>query len=255
MACVSLFTPGFYGLESIHWQAQSIGQDMVDVALICPILLIFAFKAFHGRPLAKSIWAGTNIYLVYTFAIYTFDVHFNMLFPFYCLSLGLAFYSVVYFLYTEIPIATDQKEFLANTHRIIGIYFIVTSILFYILWLSDILTSIWFHILPQSISDAGLPTNPVHVIDLAIILPGMFMTGLFLLRRHPLGLTLAPAMLVFTLLMNLTIAGLTLVMLYRGLKVNWIVAAVMGSLAVFNFILLWPYWKVQRQFNSTSHGS
>jgi hypothetical protein len=255
ISCISLYTPGFYQLESINWQAQSIGQDIMDLFLVNPVLLISAALAYGGSRIAKFIWAGTNLYLVYIFVIYAFDVHFNVLFYGYCLGLGFSFYSMIYFLYSEMfSPEPDQQEITATT-RTISVYFIATAILFYILWLSDILTAMLYNTVPGSLSAAGLPTNPVHVLDLAIILPALCGTGILLWRGHKIGFLLAPVMLVFTLLMNFTIGGLNLVMLYHHLALNWIVTGIMFSLAVFNLILLHSYWKSDQHGQSTFHAA
>jgi hypothetical protein len=245
VSSIGLFTTDFYHLESVNWQAQSIGQDIMDLFLVTPVLLTSAILAYAGNRSAKFIWAGTLLYLVYTFVIYCFDVHFNNLFYFYCLCLGLSFYSLVYFLYSEVISSNQEINNLISTTRTIGIYFIVVSIVFNALWLSDVATAILYDTLPKGLVEVGLPTNPVHVIDLAIILPAFAVTGILLLRKKKAGFLLAPVMLIFTLLMNLTIAGLNIVMLSRGLEFNLIITIVMLGLAIFSFFLLLSYWRVK----------
>jgi len=247
VSSVGLFTPGFYHLESVNWQAQSIGQDIMDLFLVTPVLLISAALAYAGGRPAKFIWAGTLLYLIYTFVIYCFDVHFNTLFYFYCLCLGLSFYALVYFLYSEITTPNKEINKLSNTPRTIGVYLIAVSVVFNALWLTDVVTAILYDTLPKGLLDANLPTNPVQVIDLAIILPALAGTGILLFRGNRIGFLLAPMLLVFTLLMNLTIAGLNIVMLSQGLEFNRIITMVMLGLAVFNFILLLSYWRVKSQ--------
>jgi len=255
VSVVGLYTPGFYHQESINWQAQSIGQDLIDLFMITPVLLICAALAYGGSRPAKFIWAGANLYLAYTFMIYTFDIHFNSLFYFYCLCLGLSFYSVLFFLYSELMKPAQEEEALSAKTRLISVYFIAISVLFYVLWLSDVVTAILYDTSPESLILAGLPTNPVHVLDLAIILPALCGTGILLFRQHKIGFLLAPIMLVFTLLMNLTIGGLNLVMHYRGLGTNWIITGIMFGLAVFNFILLLSYWKTEHHGQSHFHAA
>ena len=217
----------------------------MDLFLITPVLLMSAILAYAGNRSAKFIWAGTLLYLVYTFVIYCFDVHFNNLFYFYCLCLGLSFYSLVYFLYGEALSANTEINKPSSYTRTIGVYFIAISIVFYALWLSDVATAIFYDTLPKGLVEVSLPTNPVHVIDLAIILPAFAVTGILILRKKRFGFLLAPLMLVFTLLMNLTIAGLNIVMLSRGLEFNLIITIVMLGLAIFSFFLLLSYWRVK----------
>src|SRR4051812_42515598 len=87
-SCAGLLTPGFYAAESLNWQAQSVGQDMVDLFLVVPCLLITSVRAYKGSRTAAKLWGGVVFYLTYTFVLYCFDVHFNRLFVVYCICLG-----------------------------------------------------------------------------------------------------------------------------------------------------------------------
>ena len=55
VSCVGLFSPDFYNLETLNWQAQSIGQDIVDLFLVMPVLLISACLAYRRKLLYKQI--------------------------------------------------------------------------------------------------------------------------------------------------------------------------------------------------------
>ncbi|MBK9982286.1 MAG: hypothetical protein IPP15_07660 [Saprospiraceae bacterium] len=238
---IGFYTPGFYARETLNWATQSLGQDMIDLYLVAPILLVSSILSWKGNNTAVYIWAGTNLFLVYTFCIYCFDVHFNSMFIFYCINLGLAFYSLLFFVYTQVKTpARIQVNNLVLTN-IIGIYFILISICFYFLWLSDIIPAIVAHKVPASLLEVGLPTNAVHVIDLAVFLPGMFITGILLLRKKTLAFILAPVSLVFFILMNITIGGLIIMMSRKGIEASMAVAIAMGFLAFFSLILLILY--------------
>jgi hypothetical protein len=93
-------------------------------------------------------------------------------------------------------------------------------VLFFLLWLADIIPAILQSTTPPSLVTAGLVTNPVHVLDLAIFLPGVFIVGLLLRRQHPLGLLLAPVLLVFFVLMDITIAVIFVAQQSIGAPVN-----------------------------------
>jgi len=55
--------------------------------------------------------------------------------------------------------------------RTVSIYLALLAVLFYFLWLSEIIPALLARTIPQSIRDNGTPTNPVHVLDMAWILP------------------------------------------------------------------------------------
>jgi hypothetical protein len=122
--------------------------------------------------------------------------------------------------------------------RTIGIYFIVISCLFFLLWLAEIVPAIINQVTPASLIETGLLTNPVYVIDLSVCLPALFITGFLLLGKNVLGSLLTPAMLVFLILMDLTIGALTVLMKSKGLTGDYSVAVAMFVLALLSMVLL-----------------
>jgi hypothetical protein len=102
--------------------------------------------------------------------------------------------------------------------RLTGGWLIGVAILFALLWLSEDVPAVLRGVAPASLAEAGLPTNPVHVLDLAIVLPAMLWSGVVLLRRRVLGAGVAAALLAFTILMLVAIGGMALVMRLRGIS-------------------------------------
>jgi len=234
---IGLFSKDFYVAETLNWQIQAIGQDMVDLFLVTPVLVLFAFLNMKGKNLALSTCAGILLYIVYTFLIYSFAVHFNSLFIIYCLILGLSFYSCCYIIW--ITIAQIRKAAtLSATMKYTAIYFLTVAILFYILWLSQIISPTLQNTVPQDLREIGLFTNPVHVIDLSVCLPGIFLAGIFILKKKPIAFFIAPAILTFMILMDITIGFLAWLMKERGIAKEATMVYVMLALTMFSVFLL-----------------
>jgi len=248
-SCTGILVPGFYARETLNWQAQSLGQDIFDLFLVTPVLMCAAFFVSRQNKNAMLVWAGTIMYLTYTFLIYCFDVHFNRLFPVYCVTLGLSSYMLLYFFYLQIKdpgVKTIENPLLIKT---IGIYFLAIAGLFYFLWLSEIIPAVIKNTIPESLAEVGLPTNAVHVIDLSVFLPGIFIAGILLLKKKPAGYLLAPVFLTFFILMDITIGGLIVILNLRGLATGLSVAVVMGILAMISLILLvWSLKNIKAVF-------
>lgn len=240
---IALITPGFYALEKFNWQVQSMGQDLVDLVLIIPVFVISTVLAAKGKKGFCYIWAGVMAYLIYTFLIYAVSIHFNKLFLVYCLSLGLSFFSLAWFLYSRIRKSVSIEYFGNISYKITGIYFIAIAAIFYLLWLTEVLPATLTHNVPKSVTDTGLFTNIVHVLDLSIVLPAIMITGILILKRKQLGYVLAPVLLSFFTLMNITISVLIKLMKQRGLEGSYAVSIVMILLAISNLILLSGYIK------------
>ena len=98
LAVVSIagaFFSGTYERDAVSMAAQGVGQDMVDLFLGVPLLLISFFYASRGNRIGSLIYGGILFYIMYSFIIYCFGVHFNQLFLLYCITLGLSLYGFI----------------------------------------------------------------------------------------------------------------------------------------------------------------
>lgn len=232
-----LMSPATYARETENWRVQSMGQDILNLAFI-PFYLFSTNFITRRRQYLTLLWTGITIYYIYTYLIYCFNIHFNQLFVFYCLIVCFHFYSLLYllFLYGQSsPVSVKTPPVLK---KITGTYFIVISLLFYFLWLSEIIPAVLQGNVPESIELAGLFTNPVEVLDLSFVLPGVLIAGLLLFRKKTSGIFFAPIILTFLLLMELTIGALILILWKNGLESNPGVAWFVFALAAFNLTLL-----------------
>jgi hypothetical protein len=233
-----LYMPGTYARETYSWYVQAIGQDIADLFIIAPLLLLTSIYAYSQNKTALLIWGGINIFIFYTYAIYCFGVHFNSLFLVYCFILGLSFYSFVYFLFlcTRGEMETRYPDSLPI--KTTAIFLIVIAGLFYLTWLKEIIPAIAGHTVPPSITEGGILTNPVHVLDLSIVLPAFIITAVLLWKKKPLGLVLAPAMLAFCILMSAAISILIFVMKFKGLAGDLSLTIIFDIIALVSTVLL-----------------
>lgn len=241
-----LTTDGFYHLETPNWQAQSIGQDIINLFLLVPVLIISSVLSFQKRKGAFLVWGGVIGYLAYTFIIYCFALHFNRLFIVYCFVLGLSFYSICWFFYKQVTDPFRKEIFINIPRKTIGIYFIGLSVVFYFLWLAEILPAIIHKEVPVSLKETGLFTNAVQVLDLSIVLPGIFLTAILLMKKKLAGYVMAPVLLSFFILMDITIGSLVVIMKGRGLEGNFILVIIMGVLVFVSSFMLYSYMRNMR---------
>ncbi len=231
-----------YSNEQPLWQVQCSGQDTMDALLIVPCLIISSLLLRSGHFLGRLMWPGTVLYLIYTFVIYCFNVRFNSFFIEYCLILGLCIYSLLLFLYVEVRKTDHMDEPTSLAFKITAIYFCITGVLFYFVWFSDIIPAIHTHTIPSSILKAGLTTNPVHVIDLSVILPLFIITGVLLWQKKQAGYLLSAPLLFFTILMDLTIIYLNLV-IGNSIVLTYTFAA-LGLISLILFIFLARHFEI-----------
>jgi hypothetical protein len=236
-----IFIESTYARENALYAAQGIGQDMVNLFVVVPVLLIAAVFAWRKSKLGLLIWSGAIFYLAYSYTIYSFGLHFNNLFIAYCLILGLSFYSLIYFVI--ISTKEDVSEWFAKetSTKSTGIFLIVIAVLFYFIWLSEIIPAILVNAIPKSIVESGLLINPVHVLDIAICLPALIITGIALIKKKNIGFLLAPTMMIFCIFMAIAIAAMVFVMKAKGLETNLGLTIVFGLITLISSIFLFLY--------------
>ncbi len=196
---------------------QAKGQDLVSLALALPTLIVSAILANRGSRRARLVWLGTLTYLVYSYVTYAVVARFNPLFLVYVALLGCSLYALIGGLATT-GMAGMRACFTDRTPtRSASIFLAVLAILFYCLWLSEIVPALMAGRIPQSVLDSGTPTNVVHVIDMAWILPALAIAAVSLWRRQTLGYTLAGVLLPFLVLLVSAILAMAALQARDGL--------------------------------------
>lgn len=237
-----LFISGLYR-DSPFFAAQARGQDLISLIVVMPTLIVVALLANYGSARAQLVWLGGLVYLTYTYSIAAFDVRFNSLFLVYVALLGCSLYGLIGGL--AAANMTGIKACFSDRTPIkaISIYLVVLAIMFYVLWLSETVPALLAGTIPQSVQDNGTPTNAVHVLDLAWILPALGITAVSLWRKQALGYTLAGALLSYAVLLILSVMSMVLFMVIDGHPVIIPQVIIFGLLFVINFGILISYLK------------
>jgi hypothetical protein len=205
-AGAGIFVRGIYR-DAPDWVLQARAQDAVSLVVVVPVLLIAAAWLGRSRRL-QLVWLGALAYLVYAYAIVAFDVRFNALFPAYVALLGLPLYLLIFGLIRIDAAALARDAAPGLPVRTAAIVLGVIGGGFAVLWLSDIVRAIVTQTVPASITLAVVPTNPVYVLDLAWMIPALFITVAGLRRRQPFAIVLAGAALSFIVLMGLAVLAI-----------------------------------------------
>jgi len=232
-----IFFKNAYSQETVSWGVQGVGQDLANLIIAVPALVVSALLIRKGSRAALFIWLGTDIYFVYVFVLYCFALHFNSLFLVYCGVLGLSFYSIIALLATLDKPAVKSWFDEERSNNLAVYYLTAISILFFLLWMKQIIPALASGRPPQEVKENGLLTNPVHVLDLCFFLPGTFTSAILLKKKRPLGYLFAPALITFSTIMALTIAGLTLVMKMNGVTADTTVSIVLTGVALISCLI------------------
>ena len=238
LAIVSIagaFFPDTYARDSASLGAQGVGQDLVDLLVAVPLLLISFYNAAKGRRVFTLIYGGVLFYILYSFIIYCFGIHFNRFFLLYCLTLSLSLYSFI-LLFSDLKARQVEAWFEEAPVKPVSVYLFLVALIFYVLWLKSIIPALIQNEVPKDVSDYNLLVNPVHVIDLVFALPGLIIGAVYIRKKQALGYLIASFALVFMVLLTLALAAMVLVLVIRGISEDYTVAIVFAALSISSMI-------------------
>jgi hypothetical protein len=235
---VGLVVPSIYAALTPAFLPQALAQDVADLAIGAPALLLTAALALRGSLRAYLLWLGVVTFTVYNYVIYAFSVPFGPLFLPWVAILGLSIYALIGGV-AMVRHEVIQTRFVNRRKaQVVGWFLIVVAVLFAFLWLSEDVPALMAAATPKSVVEMGVPTNPVHVLDLAFFLPAVAVSGALLLKRVPLAHTLAPSFVVFLILTGIPILLTPVVQTARGEAASWGVVVPIGTLTLVLVCLL-----------------
>ncbi len=232
------FDASTYERDTASMAAQGAGQDAVDLFLVVPLLVISLLFMLRKSRIASLIFGGTVFYILYSFFIYAFGLHFNKFFLLYCLILGSSLYSFILVILGLMEMDVGDWFGAKVPIWLTGMHLMLISAIFCVLCLKDIIPAVLRNTIPKDVSEYNLLVNPVHVLDLSIVLPGLVLTAVLLMKKRRLGYILAPILLVFILILTLALAGMVVMAKARGITEDLTIAGIFIALAVVSLVIL-----------------
>jgi len=231
-SAAGLFTNVYRDVAPMVDQAR--GTDLATLFGAVPAL-VFALRAAHrGSPTGRVVVVGALAYLIYTYAIYGFQVVVSPVTPLHIAVLGFATWSVV------LMVPTMGRAVAVGGHlrrRTTSAFLGLVVVMFAALWIGQIMSIVTSGALPSAITDLHLPTSAVYPLDLAFALPLLGLAAYRLGRGLPFGAALALGGLVFATLMALSILGLSLVQQANGSLGDPSMSVGFGAIAVIAAVL------------------
>lgn len=233
-----LVDPRVYGQETANWATQAKGQDVGN--LLAVVVLVGAAVAYRkGSVRAGLVWLGTLLYLIYAFVVYAMAVHLNYLFLVYVAVLGLSAWAVIF--HANQVRSGDLQYPQGRSSTVAAWVLISTGVLFAGLWLSELVPALVTGQVPASLAEAGLWVNPIHVIDLSMVLPGFIVAGVAALQRRGHGLFWLAPWLVFSVLMGSSIVAAMVLMMLSGVTTALPAAVMVSVVVTASLLAVWGY--------------
>lgn len=209
---------GIYKNDSVSYAAQARGQDLATLAVGLPLLLagllLSRKKSLRGGLLA----AGTLGYFLYTYSSYSYLSAYNELFLLYVALFSASLFGFILAFRNLSGAELEGSLSPRFPRRFLGIYQIVLGALLLLMWLGRILPP-----LAAGLPPIGLETYTTLVIqanDLGIIVPAAILSGILLLKRHPMGTVLSGVLLMKFFTMGIALDAMMIIMTREGVVLN-----------------------------------
>lgn len=234
---VEIYGQGIYRHDTSFVAALFKGTDAITLFVSLPLLLV-GYVSYRRGSLRGSIFLiGMLLYFLYIGVTYTFSVIFNSLFLVYTALFSASLFATI------IALTTFDAQYLASKvtsnmpHRGIAIFMFVAGLGTMMLWLSELIAPIMTGQAPANLGP--YTTMFTHGFDSAVITPATVVTGIYLLKRKPLGYLLAAPLLILCTIIGMTVIAQTTIQtlagfvfpigVYIGMIGSWVV---MGAFAV-----------------------
>ncbi|MBN1388823.1 MAG: hypothetical protein JW965_10270 [Bacteroidales bacterium] len=241
-----------YARETASMAAQGTGQDIVDLFLVVPSIIVCLIHMRKNNRIATLIFGGLVFYVLYSFIIYSMGVHFNLMFLVYCFTLGSASYVFIFYFHALSRVNVKDWFNEKTPNQGLAVLFIIVAAMFYTLWLRDVIPAIIKNEVPKSVTDYDLLVNPVHVIDIAFALPGLIIAAVLLRKNHNLGYILAPVALVFIIVLSLALAAMVIMTRIQGISEDASIAIIFVILSVVSIGFLWAFLRKIKPVNNST---
>lgn len=215
-------------------KAQYLGQDMVTLLVIIPLLLISAHHGINNNVSAwRMVFIAVLLYLSYVYAIFVFVAEFSPLYflhlPIFSLSLFimLSLCGCFFISRRKMIMSSSSIRYLVST------YLFLISIMLAAIWISDLLGHA-FDKTYVSDTPTGEPLLIVYSLDLGIIIPLMIVGAVGLLRQKTRGIAWAGIMLVKSTLLGFALMAMSISLAYFGFEADvfliglWSVLGIIG---------------------------
>jgi hypothetical protein len=189
-------------------QSQLRGQDLVSLVIVTPLLLGAMNAAHRGSLRGRVVWLGCLGYSAYTYGMFAVGVAFNRLFLVYVALIVLSLAALATGLVRTDPVAVGDALPVGRPRRGVARFLTGIGVVLAVLWTAQVLAANVAGSVPDAIIEAGQPTGVVFVMDLALVVPLMFLAACWLRRGRPWADVLAGVLLVKAVTMGLALLSM-----------------------------------------------
>ena len=244
---VQMYGQGLYQYDTYFRAPIFRGTDAATLFLGVPLLLVSLYFYSRGSLRGQLLLTGVLSYLLYNSSSVAMGTAYNNMFLEY-----IFYFSTSLFAFVLAVSTVDLRDLAARVSSkaprkgIAGLMFFSTAGLLFA-WLTDILNALAVNGVPAIDS---YTTEVTHVIDLGIIVPTAFLTGLLILRRAPISYLLSAVMMILLVIIGAVVTTQTVFQSMAGIQLS--TGEFIGKAGSFILLSLFAVWLLIGLFRSIS---
>ncbi len=231
---VSLAGSGLYRFDTVSSAAQEKGQDVVTLVITLPVLVVSAWLAFRGSLRGRLLLAGTIGYFLYTYMMMACNTAYNQLFLVYVALASLSLYAFILCM-MSFDLGSLPQSFSPRLPRraIAGLLFAAGGFLF-LAWMGRIVPPLLQNVTPPLENSTTLV---IQAMDLGILVPLTFLSGILLLKRSAWGYLLASVAVMKFASYGIAVSAMGINMIFSGIEGGEGLLVVFLVLTLVNLVL------------------
>ena len=233
-ATTLIYGIGLYRYDTAFLGAGTQGQDVVTLLLGMPLLALTTLSFWRGSLRGGLLLLGMLGYFLYCYATMSLAVAFNPLFPVYIAVFGASLWAFGLLFRALLPalLAASQRQPLPR--RLPATFLLVSGVVTSFIWLSPVVVALATGEAPVRLDNST--TLVTTALDMAIIVPSLFLSGELIRRRNALGHLIAVPQLCLILMIGPVLVASTIMQLRAGLQFS--VPEIVGPIGGFGTIAL-----------------
>ncbi len=246
---VNIYGIGLYRNDSVSVASQGRASDLVTLVFGIPLLWISLYSTNKGSFRGRLMLTGTLGYFLYTYTSYTFLWMYNSFFMLYVMLMAMSLYAFVLcfmsFNIKAIPLSFSESlpvKFLGGFQIFIG--FAIG-----LLWLGRIAPSVFLGEVPIGLEH--YTTLVIQGMDLGIVVPTAFLSGILLIKRKPFGYLLSSVIITKGVTMLTCISAMIVNQVLNGVEMSRIETIIFPAFNIWAFICLFLLMKNVRNNANT----
>jgi len=233
---VTIYGSGIYKNDSVSGVAQAKASDFVTLVLGIPLIIVSLYFAIRGSFRGRLMLTGTLGYFLYTYMSYTFLLTYNPLFIVYVAIMSASLYSFILsfmsFEIGKVPAMFSQKL----PTKLLGGFQLLVGFSLCLMWLGKIAPTIFVGKIPMGLEN--YTTLVIQGMDLGIIVPAAFLSGILIIKRKPFGYLLSSIIIIKGVTMLTCISAMIINMVGMGVDMSFTEIVVFPILDLFAIVCL-----------------